>query len=149
MNTRDYTLGNHLRELRHSAKLTREELAEKAGVSRDLIAKVEQGSRGSMRHATARMLAGALGVPVGQLLGDDTAQEVRDRLAGARVRELRAALGIPADQVDAVLAMGARVRRLLDALGVPPGELEEVIALAARLHARPDVRALASVITTP
>ncbi len=92
---RDYTLGNHLRELRLDRKLTREQLAEKAGVSRDLIGKVEQGQRGSIRLESARQLAGALGVPVGQLLGHDTAQDLRDRLRGARVRGLLAAHRIP------------------------------------------------------
>ena len=59
-------LGGRLRELRAAAGLTQEQLAEKAGVSKDVIAKLEQGSRTGARSSSIVLLASALGVTMGE-----------------------------------------------------------------------------------
>src|SRR5207244_532145 len=48
--------------------LKQEELAERAGVSADIIRKLEQGARTSARLKTLTALAGALGVRAGELI---------------------------------------------------------------------------------
>lgn len=59
-----------LKELRTSARFTQSALAEKAGVDRTLLSKLEQGHRlGSIR--TLKSIAAALGVPLSVLLEDD------------------------------------------------------------------------------
>ena len=63
------TIGAHLRQARNERGLTQEELAERAGVSRDIIAKLEQGTRESARITTLTKLANALGITVSALLG--------------------------------------------------------------------------------
>jgi transcriptional regulator with XRE-family HTH domain len=64
-------LGMRLRQLRVGRKLTQIGLAELSGVSKDTVAKLEQGQRGTApRIATLARLAVALGVPVPDLLGE-------------------------------------------------------------------------------
>lgn len=89
----DSTIGALLRQARTERGLTREELAERAGVSRDIIAKLEQGIRESARINTLSNLATALGITPSQLLGRrerlerssaDGILAVRDALLSAR-----------------------------------------------------------------
>src|SRR5260370_9824971 len=63
------SIGARLRQLRRDAMLTQEELAERAGVSKDLIAKLEQGARRSARLISFVRLAAALDVELSELLG--------------------------------------------------------------------------------
>jgi len=63
-------VGARLRSLRRGLKLTQEELAEKAGVSKDVVAKLEHGARSSARLSTLTAMADALGVTVAELLGE-------------------------------------------------------------------------------
>ena len=128
---RNYTLGDRLRELRRDRKLTQEQLAEKSGVSLSLITKLESGARDSLRLGTAAALAGALGVGVGELLGDDPHPAPPPPRRGEQDRQL-----------------GARVRELLAEHGMSVRELEAVFTVAARLHAaRAEVRELAEAVT--
>jgi transcriptional regulator with XRE-family HTH domain len=63
--------GERLRELRRSRFLTRDELAEKSGVARDHIGRLERGEiPGESRMRTIRALAEALDVPPADLLED-------------------------------------------------------------------------------
>ncbi|WP_440072306.1 helix-turn-helix domain-containing protein [Streptosporangium sp. OZ121] len=84
------TIGNRLRKIRDDRSWTQEELAERAGVSRDIIAKLEQGRRESARLTTLMSLANALDVDLSALTGK------RDRMGGERdgasVLKLRDAL---------------------------------------------------------
>ncbi|WP_433362494.1 helix-turn-helix domain-containing protein [Streptosporangium sp. CA-115845] len=84
------TIGNRLRKIRDDRSWTQEELAERAGVSRDIIAKLEQGRRESARLTTLMRLANALDVDLSALTGK------RDRMGGERdgasVLKLRDAL---------------------------------------------------------
>lgn len=87
------TLGARLRAVRIDRDLTQEELAERAGLSRDLIAKLEQGQRRSARLTLLMCLANALDIELSKLLGK------RDQLGadrdGGSVLALRNALLTP------------------------------------------------------
>ncbi|MFF0311048.1 helix-turn-helix domain-containing protein [Streptosporangium sp. NPDC004379] len=84
------TIGDRLRKIRGDRSWTQEELAERAGVSRDIVAKLEQGRRESARLTTLMRLANALDVDLSALTGK------RDRMGGERdgasVLKLRDAL---------------------------------------------------------
>jgi transcriptional regulator with XRE-family HTH domain len=74
------TIGYQLRRLRRLRGLTQEELADRANVSRDLVAKLEQGQRQTARITSLVSLAGALDVELSALVkrtGDDPA--IRER----------------------------------------------------------------------
>jgi transcriptional regulator with XRE-family HTH domain len=63
-------LGDRLARLRRLAALTQEELAERSGVSADVIRKLEQHRKHSARLPTLHALARGLGVELTSLLGD-------------------------------------------------------------------------------
>ena len=60
--------GNKLRELRLAKFWSRDELAEKSGVHRDHIGRLERGEGGNSRPPTIRRLAEALGVDPTELV---------------------------------------------------------------------------------
>lgn len=64
-----------LAQLRHSRGWTQEALAGYAGLSGEMVRKLEQGARKSARLTTLNALARALNVPVGVLLADNPASE--------------------------------------------------------------------------
>ncbi|MEV6978945.1 helix-turn-helix transcriptional regulator [Kitasatospora sp. NPDC093806] len=66
-------LGDRLRRLRRLADLTQEALAEKSGVSVDVVRKLEQQRKHSARLPTLHALAKGLGVELTALLGDPPA----------------------------------------------------------------------------
>jgi transcriptional regulator with XRE-family HTH domain len=72
------TIGDRLRRARREQGMTQEDLAERAGLSRELIAKIEQGRRQSVRLTTLTRLAQALDVPLSELA------DSRPRLDGDR-----------------------------------------------------------------
>jgi transcriptional regulator with XRE-family HTH domain len=63
-------LGDRLARLRRLAALTQEELADRSGVSADVIRKLEQHRKHSARLPTLHALARGLGVELTSLLGD-------------------------------------------------------------------------------
>lgn len=63
------TIGTRLRQARNDRGLTQEQLAERAGVSKDIIAKLEQEQRETARVTTLSRLANALGITLSDLLG--------------------------------------------------------------------------------
>jgi transcriptional regulator with XRE-family HTH domain len=71
------TIGERLRKIRSERGLTQEELAGHAGVSIDLVKKLEQGRRQSARLTSLAALANALDVPLSELT------DKRPRLDGA------------------------------------------------------------------
>jgi transcriptional regulator with XRE-family HTH domain len=125
-------LGGRLRELRRGCGLSQEQLADKAGVSVDLISKLEQGRRTSARLESLGLLAGALGVGTAQLFGRVTAAgQLGGRLAAVRKRrgltqrELAEASGVSLTVISK-LEQGERegvraetARKLAAALQVP------------------------------
>ncbi|MGQ4514725.1 helix-turn-helix domain-containing protein [Streptomyces sp. DW26H14] len=66
-------LGKTLRRLRRLADLTQEELAERSGVSVDVVRQLEQRRKHSARLPTLHALANGLGVELTTLLGDPPA----------------------------------------------------------------------------
>ncbi|MEV0168279.1 helix-turn-helix domain-containing protein [Nonomuraea fuscirosea] len=72
------SIGARLRAARRSRGLTQEELAEAADLSRDLIAKLEQGQRKTARVTSLVKLANALDVELSALIGK------RDQLGADR-----------------------------------------------------------------
>jgi transcriptional regulator with XRE-family HTH domain len=87
------TMGRRLKRTRQDRGLTQEQLAERSGLSRDIIAKLEQGRRHSARLTTIMRLANALDAEYGDLIGK------RDRMGadrdGGSVLALRDALVSP------------------------------------------------------
>lgn len=82
--------GVFLRKLRRERGFTQEALAERAEVSKDTIAKLEQGRRYGARTSTLIALATALDVDLAQLVGKrERLGEDRD---GGSIRALRAAV---------------------------------------------------------
>jgi transcriptional regulator with XRE-family HTH domain len=66
-------LGDRLARLRRLAGLTQEQVAERSGVSADVIRKLEQHRKHSARLPTLHALARGLGVELTSLLGDPPA----------------------------------------------------------------------------
>jgi len=87
-------IGRKVRRLRDGGLWTREELAAKAGVSRQTIAHLELGTAGRPRRGTIEKLAEALDVPIETLLaGTDGAAEAplprtREECAFVAVRQV-------------------------------------------------------------
>lgn len=90
----DGTIGERLRTFRQERAMTQEELAERAGVSKDVIRKLEQGTRADARIATLKALAKGLGVTPSALLGQ---RERLERQSPDGVLAVRDALLSPAD----------------------------------------------------
>ncbi|MBV9012719.1 MAG: helix-turn-helix transcriptional regulator [Pseudonocardiales bacterium] len=63
------TIGERIRRLRKKVGMTQDELAAAAGVSTDLIRKLEQGQRHTASLASLSRIARALGVSIAALLG--------------------------------------------------------------------------------
>ena len=63
--------GEKLQQLRLERFLSRDEMAEKSGIHRDHIGRLERGYEGESRPPTVRKLAEALGVDPHELLADE------------------------------------------------------------------------------
>jgi transcriptional regulator with XRE-family HTH domain len=100
-------IGLRLRLLRRNVPMTQEELAAEAGVSADVVRKLEQGRRKSARTDTLIALANALDVDLSELVGR---RPRLDRDDDASVLALR----------DTVLSPAALMPDLDDLSGEPP-----------------------------
>src|SRR5690606_29612904 len=112
----DQPIGDRIRQLR-GRLYTQQELADKAGVSVDLVRKLEQGTRTSARVENLHKLARALDVTLADLIGparipDQAPQEGAVELRHA-VTDLDDLIGPPAD---------------IDPLGVADAQRAEVYA---------------------
>jgi transcriptional regulator with XRE-family HTH domain len=82
----------HLRSFRRRAVMSQEQLAEKSGVARDTISKLETGQRGAY-PSTIRKLAAGLEVEPQLLLGgveyleEELMEESRDKREGGKDRK--------------------------------------------------------------
>nr|WP_202514737.1 MULTISPECIES: helix-turn-helix transcriptional regulator [unclassified Streptomyces] len=85
-------MGRTLRRLRRLASLTQEELAERAGVSVDVVRQLEQGRKHSARLPTLHALANGLGVELTTLLGDPPAVASSGENDGPRFVAVRRAI---------------------------------------------------------
>ncbi|MCX5415631.1 helix-turn-helix domain-containing protein [Streptomyces sp. NBC_00059] len=88
----DEDLGKTLRRLRRLASLTQEELAERSGVSVDVIRQLEQRRKHSARLPTLHALANGLGVELTTLLGDPPAVTAGGESDGPRFVAVRRAV---------------------------------------------------------
>jgi len=88
------TIGERIRRLRHTVLMTQDDLAAAAGVSTDLVRKLEQGRRHTASIRTLHRIAGALDVDLGELLGRDS---MPDAAPDAGVVALRQAVADVAD----------------------------------------------------
>ena len=66
-------LGDRLAKLRRPSGLTQEQVADRAGVSVDVVRKLEQHRKHAARLPTLHALAAALGVELTTLIGDPPA----------------------------------------------------------------------------
>lgn len=76
--TADGALGERIARLRRVAGLSQEQAAEQAGISVDVIRKLEQGRKQSARLPTLHAIATGLGVELTTLLGDPPAVAGQD-----------------------------------------------------------------------
>lgn len=72
------TIGERIKRLRHGAVMTQDDLAAAAGVSTDLIRKLEQGRRHTASIGNLHRIATALDVDLGELLGRARPQRCTD-----------------------------------------------------------------------
>ena len=112
---RTSSFGDQLRRLREAARQTQEELAERAGLSRDAVSALERGHRRHPQLHTVRALAIALG------LSDEQAESLRASIpkrSGPRsspVADLPpAALPVPATRLVGRQREMVEIRRLFD-----------------------------------
>ncbi len=93
------TLGERIRRLRTGALMTQDDLAAAAGVSTDLIRKLEQGQRHTCSIGSLHRIAAALDVDLGELLGRESLPEAAPN---AGVVALRQAVADVADLLGEV-----------------------------------------------
>jgi transcriptional regulator with XRE-family HTH domain len=131
--TPELAIGAHLAQLRHQAGLTQQQLADRCGLSFDLVKKLEQGARTSARLANVVALARGLQVPVSALLEPamSPGQLVRAarRRRGWSLTMLASRAGFSESYVSMIesgrrpLASLRTIQTLAVALDVPPAEL--------------------------
>ena len=104
------TLGRHLRELRQAAGLTQGQLAERSGIGRVTLVRIERGEQ-SPRFNTLSAIARALGLPVDDiLLGARRPSTFPATLAGSPTEEP------DAQREYATMELSAQQRAVLAAL---------------------------------
>ena len=101
-------IGLRLRQLRRNVPMTQEELAAEAGVSADVIRKLEQGRRRSARTSTLVALAHALDVDLSELVGKRPRLDRGDDASVLALRDtlLAPELLLPMDPIDAAPPVG-------------------------------------------
>ncbi len=135
------TIGYQLRRLRRLRGLTQEALADRANVSRDLVAKLEQGRRHTARIASLASLARALDVELSALVRSATpVPQNAFKRSDARLSE-GSAMRKPATTMMAASVLVGRVHhayqtaRYIEAAGLLSSVTDTVDALAAEARA--------------
>ncbi|MDI3388271.1 helix-turn-helix transcriptional regulator [Streptomyces sp. B-S-A8] len=95
------SIGDRIARLRARRKLTQEGLAERAGVSVDVVRKLEQGVRQTARLSTLNSLARALDVEPSALVGQPVTFEARSEQDQPSVLALRQAVAPVSDLLSA------------------------------------------------
>jgi transcriptional regulator with XRE-family HTH domain len=136
------TIGYQLRRLRRLRGLTQEALADRANVSRDLVAKLEQGRRHTARIASLASLARALDVELSALVGSATpVPESASRRSDPQLIGHGSAMRKPATTMMAASALVDRVHhayqtaRYMEAAGLLSSVTDTVDALDAEAQA--------------
>ncbi|MET9655797.1 helix-turn-helix transcriptional regulator [Streptomyces sp. NPDC006510] len=156
-------IGDRIARLRLRRKLTQERLAERAGVSVDVVRKLEQGVRSTARLTTLNALARALDVEPSVLVGQPTTFEVRTEQDQPSVLALRQAVSPVADllgeepdpedpptlaQLRAALRSTERIRRegRISDIGALLPQLIKDARAAVRAHSGADAAAAQSIL---
>jgi transcriptional regulator with XRE-family HTH domain len=133
----DETIGYQLRRLRRLRGLTQEELADRADVSRDLVAKLEQGRRRTARITSLERLARALDVELSALVTRaapalETVASWSDRrsIVGAAIRDRGTTMTDASVLVDRV-HRAYQAARYSEAAGLLPSVTYTVDGLVA------------------
>jgi transcriptional regulator with XRE-family HTH domain len=79
-------LARHISHLRYLRHLSRQQLAVSAGLSPDLVQSLEQGRTANPRLNTLLGLASALGVTLGELVGEEIGGTVECEATAAGVK---------------------------------------------------------------
>ncbi|MFF2812756.1 helix-turn-helix domain-containing protein [Streptomyces sp. NPDC058000] len=118
-------IGERIARLRARRKLTQEGLAERAGLSVDVVRKLEQGVRRTARLSTLNALAAALDVETSALVGKPTTFEVRGD-----------------GEQPSVLALRRAVSPVSELLGEDPDPEDppDIAALRTALHSTERIR---------
>ncbi|HEX3780267.1 MAG TPA: helix-turn-helix transcriptional regulator [Pseudonocardiaceae bacterium] len=137
-------VGECLVRLRHEAGLTQQELADLAGLSRDLVRKLEQGLRATASVTSLLALARALKVPASALLEPSASPGLLLRAArrrqGMSQQVLAGRAGVTVSYVSLLenghraLAHLPTIRALSSALGISPMELVPWLAVSGYNH---------------
>lgn len=92
-------IGVAIRLARKTADLTQEDLADKAGVGRTALARIESGAQPNPELATLKALAGALGTTVKALVGEeDTATQTSGKALADMLRNSPLAAEVTEDE---------------------------------------------------
>ncbi|MFE2595136.1 helix-turn-helix domain-containing protein [Streptomyces sp. NPDC059396] len=120
-------MGDRLAELRLRRRMTQEQLSERAGLSVDVIRKLEQGRRKTARLSSINALARALDTEPSHLVGQPSTFEVRDA---------------PDDGLPSVLALRQAVSPVADLLGgeTDPEDPPSIEELRASLKSTETIR---------
>ncbi|GGK92071.1 hypothetical protein Sme01_54500 [Sphaerisporangium melleum] len=118
------TLGRQIRKLRKEQDVTQEQLAERAGVSVDLIKKLEQGGRNDIRASYLMRIAAALDTEMSVLIGKRP--RISGRADGSSVLALRDVL------LDRSLLPG--FSRDDDGVPAPAAAVDDTVSAAWRLY---------------
>jgi transcriptional regulator with XRE-family HTH domain len=129
------SFGETVRRLRKERRWTQQELGAKAGFPPGTISHIENGRNDNPTQETLDKLARALGISVGQLLGED------DLLAGPPPAPTWRAWGVPEDRIaqySAVWGDLSRAQRvtLMGHLDVSARSLAAVEALIQQVEVR-------------
>jgi transcriptional regulator with XRE-family HTH domain len=81
------TIGERIKRLRHGAGMTQDDLAAAAGVSTDLIRRLEQGRRHTASIGSLHRIAAALDVDLGELLGRESMPDAAPDAGVVALRE--------------------------------------------------------------
>lgn len=104
-------LAEKIRRMRERAGLTQEQLAEKLGVSRQVVTKWENGS-GMPKIENLKALADYFHVTVDELIGrTDAAEDDPEGQYAGIISELRQCSEHAVNLVDAAIRAGARLQR--------------------------------------
>ncbi len=83
----EFTFGERIKRLRIAALMTQDDLAAAAGVSTDLIRKLEQGRRHTCSIVSLHRIAAALDVDLGELLGRESMPDAAPDAGVVALRE--------------------------------------------------------------
>ncbi len=87
---------DNVKLFRTRLKMSQDELAEKSGVSRTIISNIENKKFDieKMSHGTIMRLADALGVPYGELMGEDVYEFIKEKTAKSAINAIKNSLQI-------------------------------------------------------